>query len=102
METRWCAGYIEDSDLDDYLSHLTIIFHNWADIQVHNKKAQLFKDHLSDLKLRHSTPLKEILMTILHFSQYSIKDAIRLAQQNFVNILDKLTTFESLQAHKLI
>ena len=32
METRWCPGYIEDSDLDDYLSHLTTIFHNWIDI----------------------------------------------------------------------
>jgi hypothetical protein len=32
METRWCPGYIEDSDLDDYLSHLTVIFHNWIDI----------------------------------------------------------------------
>jgi hypothetical protein len=51
---------------------------------------------------QQSPHLKEILMSLLHFAGYSIKEAIKLASLHFGMILDRLTTFENVQSFKVL
>ena len=99
FDRRWQPGMIGDGELNAYLKQGCNTFAGQLrDIEFDlcnplNTRACLlneFKSHMDFKKNQTPTQLKEILMSLLHFEAYSAKDALRLAEQSFRLILDKL------------
>ena len=99
FDSRWSPGIVSDEQLEKYLSSCTSTFEvqvEWApDSEVENL-AKRFKD--LKVPIGESTELKEIFMSILHFSQYSISDALKLSSKSFLLIVDKLAEEQNIRA----
>ena len=96
---------ISDEQLDKYLDSNSIKFKKWMAKIESDELHELFLpasklSHFEKmLKIKVNIQVKELLMSILHFCCYSVKDASRLASTHYDLILDKLTSFENMKTY---
>ena len=105
VRSRQNEGNIEENTIDltaDTLNHEYLSNLNISDLlqklAAHYRNLKLVFGKHQEINFKCSTELREIFMSILHFSQYSVHDALRMIREHFVLIVSKILNPSSIKA----